>query len=112
MRWVATYKGGSSFNKADGLFALDRIRKIGFVRGASQNWRYLGIEIQPENYIIYETNLEIEQRPTDLEDLKIWSTRYGALLKKIMVDVIAEFEKNDSESEIIDLMQRFGFRKP
>jgi hypothetical protein len=109
MRWVATYKGGSLFNHADGLFAIDKVRKIGFVRGNSQNWRYLGIVILPEDYVIYETNLEIEQRPTSIEALKAWNNKYGALLKKIMIDVIAELEEKGSESEIIDLMERFGF---
>jgi hypothetical protein len=112
MRWVATYKGGSQFNHSDGLFSIDTIRKIGFIRGEGQNWRYLGIVIQPEQFVIYETNLEIEQRPVNKADLTAWNTKYAALLKKIMLDVISEFEKKGSDSEIVDLMERFGFQEP
>jgi hypothetical protein len=112
MRWVATYKGGARFNHADGLFSIDRIRKIGFARGSSRNWRYLGITILPEDYVIYETNLEIGQRPLKKEELESWNTKYAALLKKIMLDVVTELEKKDSETEIVDLMERFGFQEP
>jgi hypothetical protein len=112
MRWVATYKGGALFNQADGLFSIDRIRKVGFARGSSRNWRYLGITILPENYVIYETHLEIEERPVSGEALTSWNTKYAALLKKIMLDAIAELGKKGSDSEIVDLMERFGYREP
>lgn len=109
MRWIVTYKGGPQFNQADGLYAIDKIRKIGFVKGNGRNWRYLGIVIQPEDYVIYETNLGIEQPPSDAEPLISWNERYEGLLKKIMLDVITEIEKKVQESEIVDLMQRFNF---
>jgi hypothetical protein len=112
MRWIVTYKGGPLFNQADGLFAIDKIRKIGFAKGNGRNWRYLGIMIQPEDYVIYETNLEIEQPPASVEDLRSWNDKYEDLLKKIVLDVITELEKKGSESEIVDLMERFGFSEP
>jgi hypothetical protein len=112
MRWVATYKGGSQFNHTDGLFSIDKIRKLGFVKGSSQNSRYLGITILPEDYIIYETNLEIEQQPASSKSLKSWNEKYGALLKKIMLDAITELERKNSDTEIVDLMERFGFQEP
>ena len=112
MRWVATYKGGSQFNHSDGLFSIDTIRKIGCIRGEGQNWRYLGIVIQPENYVVYETHLEIEQRPVDKADLTAWNAKYAALLKKIMLDVISELERKGPDAEIVDLMERFSFSEP
>jgi len=109
MRWVATYKGGSFFNQSDGLFAIDRIRKLGYLRGNSGNWRYLAITIQPESCIIYETYLEIEDPPSDQGQLKRWKEEYTLLMKRLMLDVIAEFEKQEPASDVVDLMNRFGF---
>jgi hypothetical protein len=111
MRWVATYRGGSSFNKADGLFNISQIRKIGFDRGNDKDGRYLAIILKPEEYVIYETKLDIEARPRDPHELARWKDQHEALVKKIMIDVIAELGREGSDQEIVDLMQRFGFRE-
>ena len=112
MRWVATYRGGSSLNKPDGLFNIDQIRKIGFDRGNDKDGQYLAIVLKPEGYVIYETRLAIEPRPSDHQEFTRWKDQYEALVKKIMIDVIAELGKRGSEQEIVDLMQRFGFSEP
>lgn len=112
MRWIVTYKGGALFNQADGLFAIDKIRKLGVVKGNGRNWRYLGIAIQPEDYVIFETNLEIEPPPASAESLTSWNKEFEELQNKIMLDVITELEKNSLQPGIIDLMARFGFSEP
>ncbi|HUH78379.1 MAG TPA: hypothetical protein VLY83_00630 [Methanoregula sp.] len=111
MRWVATYKGGSHLNRADGLFSIGRIRKLGYRPGSSGNWRYLGIVLEPEGYVIYETNLDIEERPSDPAALRVWRAKYLELLRRVMLDVITELDKEGAGAEIVDLMARFGFRE-
>ena len=109
MRWVATYKGEPAFNKADGLFNIDQIRKLGFERRNEDDWRYLAVVIKPEGYVIYETNLDISPRPLDSHGLDVWKLQYEELKKKILLDVIAELGMKHSDQEVVDLMQRFGF---